>query len=73
MTAGPPDRIDILSGSRVVRVGRTWRAELHVRVGQRQTFAHATHESPGEASAAAVGLAWLGILHAAATARTPPA
>ncbi len=60
----PPDRLDIERGSSVVRDGTLWRAEIHVRAGRWRTVSQATADEPGSAAAAALSMAWLGILDA---------
>ena len=61
-----PSAVDILPGSRIVREGRRWRAEIHVGAGRWRTAATAIGTDPHTALNYAVEAAWLGILNAAA-------
>ena len=68
-----PDRIDILPGSRIVRDGRRWRADVTIdgsaprtdagrNAGPWRVKAEAVASSPGTAAHRALELAWLGVL-----------
>ncbi len=69
-----PDAIDILPGSRIVRDGRRWRAEILAGAGRWRLTAPAVAEAsnPGTAAGRALSLAWLGILEAEAGSNAPP-
>ena len=66
---GPDEQLDILPGSRIVRRGQMWRAEIRLSAGRHRTARPVvvTAATPHLAAQRAVSGAWLALLHAQAT------
>ena len=58
MKPKPPDAIDILPGSRIVREGRRWVAVVHIGSRKWRTHGRASASNPDTAAHRAIGAAW---------------